>query len=341
MQAFIVNAPKQSSVSEVSDPTASDGQVVVKISRAGVCGTDYEFFDGSMSYLHSGEAKYPIRLGHEWCGEVISVADSSLNHWLGKRVIGDTMLGCQKCYRCLSGRQHLCETRFEIGIRNGWEGALAEQLLVPAFALHELPDSIDDEIGALVEPAGNAFRAALAAGAQAGKEILIFGTGTIGLLTAQFAMAQGASVHMVGTSESTISLARQLGVTNASTEVPDIANGFDAVIDATDHEVIPAKALDVVEYGGRVVYIGLSRTASLIDSRKLALKDVTAVGILSASPGLKGAIEALATGSVNPRPLIGAVVGLHELDSVLSGVRPANATSGPKIQVDPRIKGRL
>jgi len=195
MKAFVVHSPGQSSIEEVDAPVAKPGHVVIDIARAGVCGTDVEFFDGDMAYFQTGEAQYPIRLGHEWCGTVSSVGDGVDKKWIGKRVTGDTMLGCQKCKRCRSGLQHVCADRFEIGIRNGWPGALAEQLLVPEFALHELPDSIDDTIGALIEPGGNSLRSAQAAHAGPGKKVLVWGSGTIGLLTAQFALAMGAVIR--------------------------------------------------------------------------------------------------------------------------------------------------
>ena len=79
-------------------------------------------------------------------GEVGSVGEGVDSWWLGLRVTGDTMLGCGRCGLCLGGRQHVCEDRFEIGIRNDWPGALAEQLLVPASALHALPDSVDTDM---------------------------------------------------------------------------------------------------------------------------------------------------------------------------------------------------
>jgi threonine dehydrogenase-like Zn-dependent dehydrogenase len=121
-----------------------------------------------MAYLHSGEAAYPIRIGHEWSGTVTGLGPGADPAWLGRRVTGDTMLGCGHCDRCRSGRQHLCADRDEIGIRNGRPGALAEHLAVPVSALHPLPDSVDATLGALVEPGGNAARALLAAGVSPG-----------------------------------------------------------------------------------------------------------------------------------------------------------------------------
>ena len=112
-------------------PVAAPGQVVVDVERVGVCGTDVEFFTGEMAYLQQGFAEFPMRIGHEWCGTVAAVGDGVDPSWIGRRTTGDTMLGCGHCRRCLSGLQHVCEDRFEIGIRGGFPGALAEQLAVP------------------------------------------------------------------------------------------------------------------------------------------------------------------------------------------------------------------
>ncbi len=164
MRAFVITGPGQAVVRDIEPPEPGPGQVVVDVERAGVCGTDVEFFTGHMVYLRTGEARYPVRIGHEWCGVVTRAGDEASAAWLGQRVTGDTMLGCGHCGRCRSGRQHLCSDRFEIGIRGGWPGALAEQLLVPASALLPLPDRIGATAGALVEPGGNALRAVRAAG---------------------------------------------------------------------------------------------------------------------------------------------------------------------------------
>lgn len=335
MRAFVVTGPGQAGVVDVEPPVAGPGQVVVDVERVGVCGTDVEFFTGEMAYLHQGHASYPIRLGHEWCGRVSAVGEHVEISWLGQRVTGDTMLGCGHCARCLGGRQHLCEDRFEIGIRGGWPGALAEQLLVPVSALRALPDSVDAVAGALAEPGGNALRAVQAARPTAESRILVYGPGTIGLLSVQFALAHGAEVHVVGHEAARLALATELGAHGAWTpeRLPTLA--FDAVIDATNARDVPAAALERVEPGGRVVYIGLSGQPSLVDTRTMVLKDVTAVGILSASPGLSGAIDLYASGRVRPHPLVAATVPLDAVGDVLAGWRPADAGPGPKIHIIP------
>jgi threonine dehydrogenase-like Zn-dependent dehydrogenase len=336
MRAFVLTGPRRSQVAEVDSPRPLLGQVVVDIERVGVCGTDVEFFTGDMAYLDQGHARYPIRLGHEWCGTVSAVGGDVDAGWLGRRVTGDTMLGCGKCGRCQGGRAHVCEDRREVGIRGGFPGALAEQMAVPVTALHPLPSAVDAVAGALVEPGGSALRAVWGAALRPGERVLVLGPGTIGLLAAMFALAHGAEVHMLGLTRRSLDFAGTLGVHGAWTagDLPRLP--FDAVIDASTSPGLPAEALALVEPGKRVVYIGVAGRPSVIDTRTLVLKDVTAVGILGASAGLAGTIERYAAGSVDPRPLVAATVGLGDVGNVLAGWRPEGAGHGPKIHVDPR-----
>jgi threonine dehydrogenase-like Zn-dependent dehydrogenase len=94
--------------------------------------------------------------------------------------------------------------------------------------------------------------------------------------------------------------------------------------------------VSLVEPGRRVAFVGLAGTPSLVDTRELALKDITAVGILGGSAGLAGAIDAYAFGAVDPRPLVAATIGLDEVAGALGGARPRGAGPGPKLHVDPR-----
>jgi threonine dehydrogenase-like Zn-dependent dehydrogenase len=337
MRAVVLTGRGSCAVHDVPVPEAAPGEVVVDVERVGVCGTDVELFTGELDYFATGSSTYPLRPGHEWCGRVAAVGDGVDERWLGRRVTGDTMLGDQMCRRCRRGRQHVCAHRQEVGIRGGRHGALAEQLAVPAWSLHDLPATVDAVRGALVEPGGNALRAARAADLAHGDRVLVTGPGTIGLLVAMFARAAGAEVHLLGLPDRSLSFARSLGFAHRWTEddLPDLP--FDAVVEASNAVHLPARALDLVEPGGRVVYIGLAGSPSTIDTRTLALKDVTAVGVLSASPALAATVAAYASGAVDPAPLVAATVGLEDVGTVLAGKRPPGAGPGPKIHVDPRL----
>jgi 2-desacetyl-2-hydroxyethyl bacteriochlorophyllide A dehydrogenase len=334
MRALVLTGPGTAEVREVPLPSAGPGEAVVAVHRVGVCGTDQELYAGTMAYLRSGRSRFPLRPGHEWAGEVVEVGQGVDEGWLGTRVTGDTMLACGHCDRCTSGRRHVCRTLREVGVSLGADGALAECLAVPADSLHRLPASLDDEAGALVEPGANAWRAASAALAGPGARILVWGSGTIGLLACAFATTAGAEVHLVGRRGGGETMAGRFGATGAWTEhtIPDLP--FHAVIDATDDPGVPAAAVARVEPGGRVVGIGLAGSPSPVDTHDIVLRDITFVGLLSGSPGLADAIAGYASGAVDPHPLVGAVAGLDDAPAVLAGT--IRGEGGPKILIDPR-----
>jgi 2-desacetyl-2-hydroxyethyl bacteriochlorophyllide A dehydrogenase len=334
MRALIVEGTRSASVREVPVPEPGPGQVRVDVRRVGICGTDVELFTRELPYFEHGRSRFPLCPGHEWCGAVSAAGPGVDAGWLGQRVTGDTMLGCGRCERCAAGRHHVCADRREIGIA-GWAGALAEKLLVPAVSLHRLPDSVDDRDGALVEPGGNALRAVLAAQAGPGTRLLVWGPGSIGLLAAAFARAAGADVHVAGLNADREELARSFGASRYWTHAKLPDRTYDAVIDATGDEDVPALAVQFAEPAGRVVYIGISRKASLVDTRQIALNDLTVTGILGASAGLAPAIEHYADGRVVPGPLAQVLVGLDRAAEALAG--RLDPGPGTKIHIDPRL----
>jgi len=339
VKAFVLTGPGESDIQDLAPHEAGPGQAVIDVARVGICGTDAEFFTGEMEYLRQGHAHFPMILGHEWCGTVSAAGVGADESWVGRRVTGDTMLGCGHCRRCRSGRHHVCEDRSEIGVRGSFPGALAEQLVVPVAALFPLPDSVDDTAGAMVEPGGNAWRSLEAASLAPGERVLVLGPGTIGLLVAEFARARGIEVHLGGRSQSSLDFARSLGfehVWNVA-DLPHVP--YDAVIDASNAPGLPSRAVELVEPGRRVVFVGLAGTPSHVDTREIALKDVTAVGILGASAGLSGTIKSYASAAVDPRSLVAATVGLDQVHDALNGWRPPDAGPGPKLLVDPRVLG--
>lgn len=340
MRALVVTSPGVAEVQEVADPVAGAGHLLIEVERVGICGTDVELYTGEMAYIEQGFTTFPLRLGHEWAGRVVAVGSDADNGWLGKRVTADTMLGCGRCSFCTSGHQHVCPDRNELGIRGDWAGALAEKIVVPSRFAFEIPDSVSLAAAALVEPGGNALRAVRAANIEPGDKILILGAGTIGLLCAQFALAEGAEVHVAGVRPDALQLARELGVAHV-VHIDEISDGradaFDAVIDATSMTNAPALSVKLARPAGRVVFIGISSPPSMVDTREIALKDITVIGILSASPGLAGAIQAFASGAVVPDLIVSEVVSLADVPSRLEGMRGASARPGPKVHVDPRL----
>ena len=347
MRAFVIDGPREGSVQEVPEPVPGAGQVVIAVDRVGVCGTDAEFFRGTQPYFATGGARYPLRIGHEWCGRVVRAGAGVDPAWLGERVTGDTMLGCQECALCRSGRQHVCENRSEVGVLNGWHGALADELLMPVTAIHRLPASMSDGQGALVEPASLSLRCVETLGLAAGEPLLVWGAGAIGLLATAFAVAAGVEVDVVGRSAGSLELARQLGAARvfgadeggglslvAGASAPSVR--YRGAIAASPVAAAPRYCLNRLQPGGHLVMVGISGDPSLLEARDLITRDLTISALLSGSPTFARAIDRLASGAVDAEPLIGAVIELDDLAAVLGGANPPEGTrrgSGPKIQV--------
>jgi threonine dehydrogenase-like Zn-dependent dehydrogenase len=336
VRAFAITGPGSAEILDVAEPIAVEGEAVVHVIRAGVCGTDVEFYTGSMPYLHDGTAAYPVRIGHEWCGRVREVGPGVDEGWIGAFVTGDTMIGCGRCDRCRAGRHHVCADRVELGVRGGRAGALAERVAVPMVSLRRLPDGMDPDAAALIEPAGSALRAVRAAGISPGDRICVVGSGTLGLLAVQLAIDDGAAVDVVGVRSEQLRLAEELGAHGTFRPEDAPSGGYEAVIDLSTSGEAPAWAVDAVEPAGRVVLVGLSEDASRIDSRRIVLRDVTVIGILAASAGLDETIDRFAAGRVRTAPLVSEVVGLDDVEDVLAGRRRASPTGAPKTLVDPR-----
>ena len=163
--------------------------------------------------------------------------------------------------------------------------------------------------------------------------MLVCGPGTIGLLTVAFAAAAGAEVHILALDGSRRALASSFGATGYWTGDDPPPMTYHAVVDCTDDHRVPALALTLTEPAGRVVYIGVSGTPSLIDSRDLVLGDLTAVGILGASAGIRPTIEHYADGRVDPSGLVDVTVGLSQAAEALAG--RISTGSGTKIHIDP------
>jgi threonine dehydrogenase-like Zn-dependent dehydrogenase len=221
-----------------------------------------------------------------------------------------------------------------MGLRDGLPGAMAERALVPAVALRRLPDGLEPAAGALVEPAGSVVRALRASGAGRGDRVCVWGSGTLGLLAVQFAVADGLVVDVVGVRPEQLAIARTLGAraTFGPDELPD--EPYEAVIDVSTGEDAPAAAVELVEPAGRVVLVGLSERPSLLDTRRAVLRDVSVVGVLAASAGLERAIELAEARVLDPGPIVAEVVGLEEVADVLRGARTAPG-GAPKTHVDP------
>ena len=177
-------------VTDRAEPDLVPGQVRIAVAAASVCGTDAEIYASSPAALELG-LTFPVTMGHEVAGTVIEVGPHTPGPAVGTRVAVETHLSCGECYFCRNGAAHTCAAVTLLGINV--DGAFAERLVVPSRNCFTLPDDIDLETAALLEPAGSAMHAVLRSAVPlGGASVLVSGAGPIGLVLAQIAVALGA-----------------------------------------------------------------------------------------------------------------------------------------------------
>lgn len=316
---------------EVSEP--GPGEVLIRVLGTGICGTDVEIADGTMSYFVAGLSRYPVIPGHEWVGEVVRCGAGVSGFEAGDRVVGECSVGCGKCAVCLGGNYHRCAARTETGIL-GRDGGFAEFITFPALFLHRISKDVDLRAAALVEPTAVAFNGVRMAEVSPRDEVAIFGDGPIGLLLLQVARAFGAArVTVVGATPHRLDLATALGadaVVNVTEEDPVAhlvqsrgGQGPQVAIEATGIPDAAAAAIRSVSPGGRVILQGLfaGRKLDGFDLDQIVLRDLTVKGALG-SPGIWPEVIALIeSGRVRPEAIVSHVMPLEDFATGIDQAR--------------------
>jgi threonine 3-dehydrogenase len=201
------SAPGMDYCTDVPVPTVGPHDVLIKVRKAGICGTDRGIFEWGP--WAKSRVKVGIVIGHEVMGTIASFGTSVDNLSIGQRVSVEGHINCGVCQPCRTGNAHVCDKVRIIGIDR--DGTFAEYLCVPASNIWPLHDDIPDRVGAIMDPLGNAVHTVMTAGVS-GKSVLITGVGIIGLMAVSVARAAGAA-HLIAADidESRLELAKKLG----------------------------------------------------------------------------------------------------------------------------------
>lgn len=307
-QAAVLVGPSRLVVAAEPVPHPGPGQLLLAPDVVGVCATDVELYDGTMPYLTSGMAAYPLVPGHEWTGRVVAVGPGVQGFAEGDRVVGECSIGCGTCPRCTAGDYHLCPRRHETGIF-GQPGGMQERLLFPAGSALRVGPGVRAEDAALVEPSAIAYRALDRSGASEGDEVLIVGAGTIGLLCAMIGRARGMRVALVEIDADRAAFAGSLGFDVAS---PD--RGAPFVVEASGSAGGRRDAVRRCDAGGVVALVGFSGAVGEFDLDDVVVRDITVRGSLG-SPGVwPEVIRLIETGAIRPSVLVTHELGLEEAE---------------------------
>jgi 2-desacetyl-2-hydroxyethyl bacteriochlorophyllide A dehydrogenase len=332
MRAVILDKPGSLRVAERPDPTPAEGQVVVRVRAAGICGTDLHILDGEFP-----PTPYPITPGHEFAGEVVALGGGVTGLAEGARVAVDPSLFCGRCPQCQRQRGNLCDNWGAIG--DTVDGAFAEYVAVPAGNCYPLPDSVDYRAGALVEPVACAVHAMHRLNITLGGSLLIVGAGTMGLLLMQLARSAGAyDIAVVDQDPARLALARELGATATATSVPEIVDarrgGFDYVVEATGVAAAGQAALAAVRKGGTFMVFGVAPAEARLHISPFDVynREITVLGSMAVLFTFAPAVSAMASGVIDSTRMITHV---EPLDRFAEAVQLVRDRAGLKIQVQP------
>ena len=264
MKALVKDKPvRGATFTERPMPKIGDNDLLVKVHAAAICGTDIHIYQ--WNEYASSRIKLPLLFGHEFSAEVVEVGRNVANFKKGDRVAAETHVPCEHCFQCTTGLQHICKDMKILGVH--MDGAFAEYTVLPAVCAWKLDPAISYEIGATMEPFGIGVHA-MSKTKPAGKKVIVFGCGPIGIYAQMVAKFSGAEyVIGVDISKERLDLAKKMGtdiVLNAKTvnvadEVNKITKGLgtDIVVELTGNKAVVNEATKTLRRGGDVVLVGL------------------------------------------------------------------------------------
>ena len=316
MKAARLTAPRTIEYTDVPEPICADDEVLIRVKRVGVCGTDVEMYDGTMAYFKMGWTKYPITLGHEWSGIVVDRGTDVAELKIGERVTGDVTIGCMQCDNCMRGMYNICLSKIEVGLCRGKDGAYADYLTMPARHTYRVPDSVSFEEAAFTEPAATVVKAIRKAQFEPGAICVIQGDGPIGLLALQAADACGAGmVILTGTIDEKLEVGKKVGAdlaVNVRTQdlaaiVNDVTEGVgaDFVMEASGNPDAFKQAAEITRMGGTVSVVGLYETPIHdCDMGTIVVRDLNLITSVASQNAFKQTLRLMEKRKIDVRPLI-------------------------------------
>ncbi len=307
MKRATMTAPGVISVERAPIPEPGPGQVLLRIQRIGVCGSDIHVFHGKHPYTG-----YPVVQGHEFSALVERVGAGVEGLAPGTKVTAMPQVVCGVCGPCRRGDEHICDALRVQGFQA--PGCAQELWATDASKIVKLPADFSFEDGALVEPVSVAVHAIARAGALAGRRAVVLGAGPIGNLVAQCASASGAQVLITDLSEYRLDVARRCGLENTSNPTSEdlkIASqrvfgdaGFDVAFECVGVEATLTAATENLAKGGTLIVVGVFAEKPRMDLGLVQDRELNIIGTLMYQrPDYEQAVAWIASGQIVTKPL--------------------------------------
>ncbi|MFJ9707094.1 zinc-dependent alcohol dehydrogenase family protein [Streptomyces sp. NPDC101234] len=329
MKAAVIEAPGKVTVTTVPDPAPGPREVVAEVAACGLCGTDLHILQGEFA------PTLPVVPGHEFAGVVVGLGREVTELAIGDRVAVDPSLYCNECRYCRAGRNNLCDRWQAIGVTVA--GGAAEYAVAPVANCVRLPDHIGVQDAALIEPLSCAVRGYDVLNSRLGSHVLIYGSGTMGLMMLELAKRTGAaSVDVVDVNPERLATAAKLGSSQTALSADELARpgGWDVVVDATGNAAAIQDGLDRVAKAGTFLQFGVADYATrvTIDPYRIYNQEITITGSMAVLHSYERAAELFAAGVLDPQVFISHRLPLAEYPQALERFA---AGQGRKIVVLP------
>lgn len=312
--------PGHIELNEVDEPIAGSGEILLRVKKIGVCGSDIHVWHGQHPFT-----SYPVVQGHEFSGVVEAVGEGVTKVKPGMKATAAPQEVCGVCNPCRRGDYHICD---ELKVRGFQAPGCAQDLFVVSEErIVAFPDALTFEQGALIEPAAVSAHSTHRAPALAGKNVVVLGAGTIGNLVAQAARCRGAKKVMItDLSDFRLEKAMEAGVDVAcnvrteafSDKVKDVFGdeGFDAAFECAGVEASLDAAVQAIQKGGTIVVVGVYGEPPRVDMSVVGDRELSLVGTLMyQQEDYEQAVEWIANGSMSTEQLVTGHFALEEYEA--------------------------
>lgn len=332
MLAAVLVEPKRFDLQQVEIPDVARDEVLIRVTRTGICGTDVHIFNG-----HYAADRLPLVPGHEFCGTVADLGQDVRHLTEGQAVVADINIGCGTCYWCRRNEVLNCPAMTQVGI--GRDGAFAEYVVVPARLVIPVPEGMPEALQALVEPVACVVRAARKARVGFGQSAVVLGAGPIGNLHVQMLRLCGAAPIIVADlSEDRCRMALAVGADAAVSDPACLkaevlartgGRGADLVIESVGSPRLYAQAFDLIRKGGHVAFFGITgpNEAVPVDILRTVLEENSLKGsVAGMGEDMHDALTLLAHGRFRTDAFTGVTFALEDIQTAFDTLaqRPAD-----------------
>lgn len=322
MKAIRLAAPWEISCIDIDKPVPKEGDALIRITAAGICGSDIGAFRGTNKLV-----TYPRIIGHELTGIVESIPENNKNNIKpGDRVVVDPYLYCGHCYPCSIGRTNCCEDLRVLGVHV--DGGMAEYYCHPADMLIKVPEALSDVEAAMAEPLTISLHGIHRGGLKAGEYCAIIGAGPIGLAAGLVAEAYGAHAILLDLVQERLDFGKSLGIEyiinsgkeDAIAKIREITGGTMAqqVMECSGANAAIRSTLDYVSYAGRITLTGWPKKETSLPTDLFTKKELDIRGARTSAGEFEEAMDLMLTGKVDMTRLLTSTIAINQVPEILT-----------------------